>query len=118
MNLKQEMSKLPKPITDKKPPEWDYWRQELWQLAQSDEPENFTKWPCVYHTMLQNHWPDAIQWEFWSLPARWQNLAVCPKSLDDYFSKPGQIYSATYSLALIHQLYHLYRWQDRTDVSK
>lgn len=51
--LKQAMLALPKPPNDSKPPFWNYWRRELWKhITSGDDPDEFYKWPCIYHTML------------------------------------------------------------------
>lgn len=94
------MAALPEPVTDKKPPYWEAWRHQLWQLGQTDDPANFTNWPCCYHTMLVRHWPDAIRYE------RQRVSHMMPVSLlsfkhDEYDN-------------LIHQAYHLHQWQQTT----
>lgn len=104
MNLAAEMAKLPEPKTDKKPPLWEFWRWQLWQLAQTDDPHNFHKWPPVYHTMLQDHWPDAIAKEF-------EHIRVHNSGVATVFY--GERNFSEY-LNLIHQAYHILRWQEAT----
>lgn len=112
MNLQQEMAELPEPTTNLKPPHWEYWRHELWQLAQSDNPANFMQWPCVYHTMLHNHWQQAIiQGEWQRLPSSFLDLALAPRHNTDIFRE-----QLPYSLSLIHQLYNLHKFQQATNI--
>lgn len=99
MNLAAEMAKLPEPITDQKPPHWAYWRWDLWKRAQEDVPENFTRWPCVYHCMLVDHW--------WPEPMQTELGYVLGELGTDNFSIAGQ---SEYRNA-IHQAYHLLRWE-------
>lgn len=104
MNLAAEMAKLPEPITDKQPPHWQYWRWDLWKRAQEDKPENFTKWPCVRHTMLVDHWwPGPMQAEVDYVHAR------VGKAFIDNLST-----SESDRRNLIHQAYHILRWQEVT----
>lgn len=98
-NLQLEMSKRPEPITKSRPPNWDYWRWDLWSHACNDSANNFTKWPCVYHCMLVDHW--------------W------PKPMDvevDYVESiyPQHFIDNSDGRNLYHQIYHLLRWQEAT----
>lgn len=99
MNLAQEMAKRPEPPNNSRPPLWDYWRHDLWSRAQTDAPENFYKWPCVYHCMLVDHW--------WPKP---MNIEV------DYVKSiyPQHFTDDSDGRNQIHQLYHLLRWQETT----
>lgn len=99
--FRRRMVELPEPITDKQPPYWEFWRWQLWQLGQTDDPANFTKWPCVYHTMLVNHWEKAIIWESKQFPFEWFNIPSLEFNRAEYNN-------------LIHQAYHLYQWQQAT----
>lgn len=100
MNLAAEMARLPEPVTDQKPPHWAYWRWDLWKRAQEDKPENFTQWPCVYHTMLVDHWwPDAMKAEYEYV----FNRLPRPLPVDTPDNRN-----------MIHQLYHLLRWEEVT----
>lgn len=106
--FRQQMSQLPEPKTDLTPPRWEFWRHQLWRLAQVDEVEKFPLWPCVYHTMLQNHWPNSIRYELSNLEG-WRDEIVAPAIgpvdyLDDF----------AYSMNLIHQAYHLQQWERAT----
>jgi hypothetical protein len=105
MNLAAEMSRLPEPPNDSRPPLWNAWRHQLWQLAQQDEPNNFMKWPPIYHCMLQDHWPDSIDAEY--------------QYLKDKISVPYSLVGNTLSSwrNLIHQTYHILRWQEETGQS-
>jgi hypothetical protein len=106
MNLTVEMGKLPEPPNDSAPPLWSYWRHQLWQLAQSDDPHNFMKWPPIYHCMLQDHWRNSIGFEIQYFDGKnvpsWIELAMRDKHVD----------SSWYNL--IHQAYHILRWQEAT----
>lgn len=110
MNLAAEMAKLPEPKTDKRPPDWKYWRLDLWQRAQQDDPHDFMKWPCVFHTMLQDHWPGAIGAEanshlFSKDTPSMMELAMRDKHPDSSWRN------------LIHQAYHILRWQEATGLN-
>jgi len=112
--LREAMQELPEPITDLAPPFWEYWRYELWQLVTSGGgPFAFPTWPCIYHTMLVNHWKEYVAAEFEYLAqdlGRWESaiLATGPEKPKDYFR------DTLYSRNLIHQAYHLARWEDAT----
>lgn len=99
MNLAAEMAKLPEPPNDSKPPFWDFWRHDLWARAQEDGPENFVKWPCVYHTMLVEHWRSII--ESAEVPHVRRSIDLGATDTAD-------------GLNLYHQAYHLIRWQEAT----
>lgn len=108
MNLSEAIAQLPEPPNDSHPPLWDYWRHDLWQRAQNDKPENFMQWPCVYHTMLQNHWKNSILYELEQLPIDWLQAAIAtPYCQDKHYN---------YSLNLIHQVYHLYQYFSYTGI--
>lgn len=98
--FRRRMAQLPEPITDKQPPYWEFWRHQLWQLGQTDDPANFINWPCVYHTMLVEHWKEPVLYEFSIV---YDSLPI--KVLE--FSRPE--YNN-----LVHQAYHLYQWQQAT----
>jgi len=91
--LRSHMAALPEPVTDKKPPHWEYWRYELWHhIVDGDDPDQFTTWPCVYHTMLHEHWMDAIAFERRAMGMTRANDTPIRRALD-------------------HQLYHIREWQ-------
>lgn len=113
MNLAKEMSKLPEPSNNSYPPLWDYWRHDLWIRAQKDNPANFTNWPCIYHTMLQNHWRGNIEQELLQIPESYRQYCGIANHLGDSFNA-GYDFQNTYSLAMTHQVYHLYRWEQVT----
>jgi hypothetical protein len=112
--LRDAMRKLPEPVTDLSPPFWEYWRHELWQhVVTGEDPFTFPSWPCVYHTMLVNHWKEYVAVEFEYLAqnlSRWESaiLATGPEKPKDYFR------DTLYSRNLIHQAYHIARWEDAT----
>lgn len=97
MNLAVEMAKLSEPPNNSAPPMWNYWRHDLWQRAQEDDARNFTKWPCIYHTMLVEHWADIVKkYEYpYVLQGGWE-----PNTPEGH--------------NLVHQAYHILRWQDAT----
>jgi hypothetical protein len=105
------MSQLPKPETTLKPPFWDAWRLNLWQhVTNGDNPKRFWEWSCVYHTMLVNHWTQAIQYEFSQLTEGYHNPVLVPHfGPDDYFSTSN--FSTQFSMNLIHQAYHIQQWE-------
>ncbi len=107
-DLQAEMAKLPEPPANSRPPYWDYWRHDLWQLAQSDEPSNFMKWPPIYHCMLQDHWPDSISAEAKSIPA-----PIAAKITGFAMTKDPATADSSWR-NLIHQTYHILRWQEAT----
>jgi hypothetical protein len=109
--LRQAMAKLPEPVTDKKPPHWEFWRRQLWQLAQDDNPINFMGWPCVYHTMLVNHWSMTAEWDYVvkTDTARW------PKVIMPHTGYPTDYFMGTpYSNNMINQAYHVALWESTT----
>lgn len=108
--FKQAMAKLPKPETDKRPPYWEAWRLDLWQRAQNQDPTQFWEWPCVYHTMMQNHIPFQMDYELSQLNlSRWQYALQVPHFGPDDYST-----GTRYSMNLIHQAYHLTQWERAT----
>src|SRR3990167_5344946 len=99
----EQMAALPEPSSGSKPPFWSYWRRNLWELAQKDDPANFMNWPCVFHTMLVNHWIEQMDVEFAALPHEYYVALQAPE-----FGRPHDFYRNTsYSRNLIHQAYHL-----------
>lgn len=115
--LLQKMMLLPEPTTGLKPPHWEYWRHDLWQrIVKGENPNGFMGWPCVFHTMLVNHWKDAVDWEFKQLDIKWEKALNAPPMF-----YPFDFYADThYSMNLIHQAYHLQRWEEATgrDITK
>lgn len=107
MNLAAEMARLPEPVTDQKPPHWAYWRWDLWKRAQKSDPKHFVLWPCVYHTMLVDHWAGIVQEHEYSYA--WEHLSV-----DDRIAAIDIRKDSSLQLNDIHQLYHLLRWQEIT----
>ena len=60
--LRRRMAALPMP-PESRPPEWDYWRADLHNCVMTSEPEDFTKWPVIRHTMLMDHLPIESSWQ-------------------------------------------------------
>lgn len=118
--LRDRMAVLPEPPNDSHPPLWDYWRHDLWQrVVSGEDPDGFMGWPCVYHTMLQNHWPEVVEREATEIVT--ENGASYPASpmhpdgfypRDDFHYLSGNSYG--HSRNLIHQMYHLWKWQQVT----
>ncbi len=109
--LRFEMSKLPMP-DDALPPSWNHWRHELYQhITHGEDPGDFMRWPCIYHTMLINHWNMKAQYaELYPESARWEK-AFRIKDGDLHVDKHD---FTNYSMNLIHQCYHLKQWEDST----
>ena len=109
--FKQAMAQLPEiPHSEyDQPPFWEHWQGILrdWILDESNDPADFMKCPAVYHTMLTDHWIDAMQHEYDQLPLDMRKLAIMPEIGGDYLNN-------RHSRNLIHQLYHLHRWQEVT----
>jgi hypothetical protein len=109
--LRQAMAKLPEPVTDKKPPFWEYWRRELWEQCQENDPVEFMKWPCIRHTMLVNHWSMEREWTYLlqSDTYRW------PKVILPHSGFPKDYFGPTpYSNNMINQAYHVALWESTT----
>lgn len=114
--FRERMVLLPEPTTTLKPPFWDYWRWELWHLAQTQDVSNFYEWPCIRHTMLVQHWIDAITYEWRELDRKRFSqaehlrgiLSLSETSFRDNFFKH------ILSNNQIHQAYHLQQWERAT----
>lgn len=111
--LRQAMAALPEPVTTLKPPHWEYWRWELWQEVQQNDPIFFMNWPCVYHTMLVEHWSMEKEWSYLleygpKLWSRWPNIVLPHIGRPDYFMGSG------YSSNMINQAYHIALWENTT----
>lgn len=111
--LRAAMSALPEPLTDKQPPQWSYWRWQLWQhVVNGDDPARFWEWPCIYHTMLQAHWVNLVQIEvetLYNYPLPLPDLLFPPKNgVFDYL--PNSMFSAN----LVKQLYHISQYEKVT----
>lgn len=109
--LRQAIAQLPEPATTLKPPHWEYWRRELWQHLKNDNPANFMGWPCVFHTMLVEHWSMMKEWEYLlqSDYTRW------PKAILTHTGFPPDCFENTpYSNNMINQAYHIALWENTT----
>jgi len=95
IDLRAEMSKLPEPPNDSHPPFWPYWQHDLWEHAINDDPENFTTWPCIHHTMLVQF--RNMDWRWNELPMRYK------KVISDL---PSPLFENA-----IEEGYHLYQWE-------
>ena len=106
--FRQAMRQLPA-LPKSQPPHWDHWQGVLrdWILDENNDPADFFRCPAVYHTMLVNHWVEAIQYEFAQLPHEMRIQTFMPELGHDYMDKVR-------SRNLVHQLYHLHRWQEVT----
>jgi hypothetical protein len=106
-----KMSRLPEPITELKPPYWEYWRWDLYKRVLSDEPTEFWEWPCIYHCMLVEHWPGPIAYELSKLDSRFLNACSIPH----FGPGDGELTNDGYlSRNLIHQAYHIQQWEEAT----
>lgn len=108
--FRTRMAQLPEPVTDKRPPYWEFWRHDLWTRAQTQDPTRFWEWPCVYHTMLVDHWPEPVFYEFSQIAkTRFEDIVYLPHfGPDDHFKVSNQ------SMNLIHQAYHIHLWEQTT----
>lgn len=102
-DLAAEMAKLPEPVTTEKPPQWAFWRHQLWELAQREPAQNFVSWACIRHTMLSDHFEDMVEHE------RSEMLRVSGKL-------PASPYAFNQSLERnnVRQLYHLWKFEQVT----
>lgn len=114
MNLAAEMGKLPEPPSTARPPYWDAWRHDLWTRAQQDDPRNFMAWPCVFHTMIVDHWPEQIKVEH-DYVMRQLNRPMIDFDIVTA-SLPGTPFLSS-TRNLIHQAYHILRWQEATGLA-
>jgi hypothetical protein len=113
MNLAAEMTKLPEPPNDSRPPLWDAWRHDLWTRAQTENPRYFYRWPAVYHTMLVEHWyPVVMTTEVNHVV---ENTDYDEVVLKRTFTTDGAIAPDVHNL--FHQAYHILRWQEATGQS-
>lgn len=108
--FRQAMAKLPEPKTDKSPPYWEAWRLDLWQRAQAQDPTRFWEWPCIFHTMLINHWLAVAAYEYERLTSLMLRACTVPHfGPDDVFT-----FDAGLRMNLIHQAYHIQQWEQTT----
>ena len=81
----------------------------LYDWIGANNPAEFWKCPAVYHCMLVNHWSDAIVREMTQLESRFRNAILMPHfGPDDYYANRQS------SMNLIHQAYHIQRWEQET----
>lgn len=114
--FREQMALLPEPTTSLKPPYWSYWRWELWHLAQTQNVSNFYEWPCIRHTMLVQHWIDAITYEWRELDKKRFSRAEHLRgilSLNETGFRDN-FFKHILSNNLIHQAYHLQQWEHTT----
>lgn len=112
--FRYRMSQLPEPLTDKAPPYWEAWRLDLWRRAQSQAPTRFWEWPCIYHTMMQEHWPNSISYEFSEMPFYMSSEKMNTAFHIPHFGPDDELGNSGYSKNLIHQFYHLRQWMNVT----
>lgn len=117
--LRKRMAALPEPPNDSHPPLWDYWRHDLWQrIVNGEDPDGFMGWPCVYHTMLQNHWLDVVSKEAVEMALRPGGGGVYPASPlapAEFYPQDRLVHEIPHSANLLHQMYHLWSWEQVTD---
>ncbi len=107
--LRAAMRALSEPVTDKQPPHWEYWRHELWRhVVNGDDPAHFWEWPCVYHTMLQNHWLPLIETELQEIADTDIPSSILRPPANGVFD---YLADSAFSANLIKQYYHLMMWQ-------
>ena len=107
--LRDEIRKLEIP-PEGEPPYWDYWRNDLRNCILTDEPENYTAWPIIRHTMLMDHLPIDSSWKIVSKNLSRFNIerAIEPPSV----GKPD-LYNG-YSRVMIEQAAHLIQWENKS----
>ena len=98
--FREAMAALPEPPSNSVAPFWDFWRHDLWTRAQNEPPDSFMSWPCIYHTMLVDHFDMSGAIEHLGLEARWLEATASP--------------NRSLRLALVEQAHHLKRWEDAT----
>lgn len=103
------MAKLPEPPRSD-PPYWDYFRHQLWQAVMDGaDPAWFKNWPCIFHTMMENHWKEPMEVERQALcTERYVNAAKV-----DY-GMPMDRVGEDLSRNMVHQVYHIMRWEQVT----
>lgn len=108
------MAAIPEQKTELLPPHWEYWRNELWHhVVDGDDPYGFMGWPCIYHTMLQNHWIGTVEKEATEMALA--NGGLYPAHVTDespFYPKDYWIRGLENSANLLKQLYHLWRWEE------
>ena len=111
VQFRDRVRALKEPVTDKKPPYWEYWRHKLWKhFTGGNNPFNFMSWPCIYHTMLVNHWTEPVAYEFTQIGwERWHNAIISPA-----FAPMDYHADTIFSRNLIHQAYHIHVWEQKT----
>jgi len=115
--LKEKMALLPEVITDKRPPFWDYWRHNLWEYVRDADPMVFQEFPCIYHTMLVNHWSEYVKLEYREIVADEGDMTLRQVATMPARHSTGDLMEGTnLSLNLIHQYYHLWKWQKEMKV--
>ena len=107
IDLKTEMAKLLEPVTTEKPPYWSFWRWDLWQRAQENDPEHFLAWPCIAHTMNQRHWPHVVQAEL--------DMLINDGKFPDVSAPAFPLYELHQRENNIRQAYHLHKWERVTN---
>lgn len=117
-DIRQKMLELPEPTTDKRPPHWEYWRNNLWKNVVEQGAELFHTFPCVYHTMLVNHWKNRIAQEVDEILAWEKHDRVTAPMLQHVTKMPDHdtqdANEAGLSINLVHQYYHLRKWERET----
>lgn len=109
--FKRAMAKLPEPVTEQQPPYWDYWRHDLYKRVLAEDVTQFWEWPCVYHTMLVEHWQGPVAYELAHLDSRYWDAVALP-----HFGPGDGILMADGYLSrnMIHQAYHIQMWEQVT----
>lgn len=107
--LQSRMSQLPRPVTDKAAPYWEYWRMNLYDWILNNNPAKFWECPAVYHCMMVNHWQEAIKYEANQVQSRHLNECYIP-----HFGPDDKFITTEFSMNLIHQAYHIHQWEQTT----
>lgn len=113
--LRTRMVALPEPVTTLEPPYWEHWRWLLWKhVTEGNDPYGFMGWPEIYHCMLQRHWPHVVQAEATEIVrVEGAKYPASPAHPDKFYPR-DEFLVPTHSENLIHQMYHLWKWQQVT----
>lgn len=109
--FKRAMAKLPEPVTELQPPYWEHWRHDLYKRVLTEDVTQFWEWPCIFHTMLTEHWQGPVAYELAHLDSRYWDAVALP-----HFGPGDGILMADGYLSrnMIHQAYHVQQWEQAT----
>lgn len=112
--LRAAMLEISEPVTTDKPPQWTYWKWDLWKRVTSGEnPAEFWQWPCVFHPLLNNHWLHLMKHELDELRET-GNFILVKEVVPPVNGVFDYIPETPYSATMTHQLYHIHQWERET----